>query len=129
MLIPQLFLSGTLTAAGLPKLVPPVAAEHSPLQRRVVLLDTIGENKHVNYNFTLQIYHSFGHEIGHNFGATHNPEEFNSTSGDGYAHLILVRTVKQAIQTYKDQFSQQEQPNIRDIEQFLVITHLGTTTV
>jgi len=34
-------------------------------------------------------YYSFGHEIGHNFGATHNPEEFTTTSGDGYAHLIL----------------------------------------
>merc|ERR1711970_217404 len=34
-------------------------------------------------------YYSFGHEIGHNFGATHNPEEYTSTSGDGYAHLIL----------------------------------------
>ena len=33
---------------------------------------------------------SFGHEIGHNFGATHNPEQFSSTSGEGYGHLILV---------------------------------------
>ena len=91
-LIPQLFLSMTLTAVELPKLAPPVAAEHFLLQRRVVLLDTIGESKNVNYNFSLQIYHSFGHEIGHNFGATHNPEEFETTTGDGYAHLILVKT-------------------------------------
>ena len=83
----------TLTAAELPKLAPPVAAEHSPLQRRVVLLDTIGESKNINYNFYLQIYDSFGHEIGHNFGATHNPEEFETTTGDGYTHLILVRTL------------------------------------
>merc|ERR1712179_332401 len=33
-------------------------------------------------------YYSFGHEIGHNFGAQHNPEEYTSTSGDGYGHLI-----------------------------------------
>ena len=33
---------------------------------------------------------SFGHEIGHNFGAGHNPEEYSSPSGDGYGHLILV---------------------------------------
>jgi len=33
-------------------------------------------------------YYSFGHEIGHNFGADHNPEEYSSPSGDGYAHLI-----------------------------------------
>ena len=113
----------TLTAVELPKLAPPVAAKHFLLQRRVVLLDTIGQS-----NFSFQIDHSFGHEIGHNCGATHNPEEFETTSGDGYAHLILVKTFKQAVQAYKDQFSQQELPNIRDIEQFLVITYLGTTT-
>ena len=107
-LIPQFFLSMTLTAVELPKLVPPVAAEHSLLQRRVVLLDTIGESKNVNYNFSLQIYPSFGHQIWHNFGATHNPEEFETTSGDGYAHLILVKNVKQAVQAYTDQFSQQD---------------------
>merc|ERR1712112_555471 len=33
-------------------------------------------------------YYSFGHEIGHNFGSNHNPEQYSSTSGDGYGHLI-----------------------------------------
>lgn len=33
-------------------------------------------------------YYSFGHEIGHNFGALHNPEQYSSTDGDGYGHLI-----------------------------------------
>lgn len=33
-------------------------------------------------------YYSFGHEIGHNFGAQHNPEQYSSTDGDGYGHLI-----------------------------------------
>merc|ERR1712227_732117 len=35
-------------------------------------------------------YYSFGHEIGHNLGATHNPEEStNSVFDYGHAHLIL----------------------------------------
>eukprot|EP00092_Neocalanus_flemingeri_P030752 GFUD01033395.1.p1 GENE.GFUD01033395.1~~GFUD01033395.1.p1 ORF type:complete len:725 (+),score=108.76 GFUD01033395.1:33-2207(+) len=33
-------------------------------------------------------YYSFGHEISHNFGAHHNPEE-DPTPGDAHAHLIL----------------------------------------
>ena len=35
-------------------------------------------------------YYSFGHEIGHNFGANHNREKFDSHSGIGYGHLIQV---------------------------------------
>merc|ERR1719312_1387233 len=34
-------------------------------------------------------YYSFGHEIGHNFDANHNPEEYSSPSGYNYGHLIL----------------------------------------
>merc|ERR1719495_2700341 len=35
-------------------------------------------------------YYSFGHEIGHNFGAHHDPAQFPSgTSGDKYGHWIL----------------------------------------
>jgi len=35
-------------------------------------------------------YYSFGHEIGHNFGAHHDPAQFTSgTSGDKYGHWIL----------------------------------------
>ena len=34
-------------------------------------------------------YYSFGHEIGHNFGATHNPEvSTNAEFSYGHAHLI-----------------------------------------
>ena len=34
-------------------------------------------------------YYSFGHEIGHNFGAHHNPEIVNNNYYyDGHAHLI-----------------------------------------
>ena len=43
-----------------------------------------------NNCFFMTFVFSFGHEIGHNFGATHNREQFSSPSGDGYGHLILV---------------------------------------
>jgi len=41
-------------------------------------------------------YYSFGHEIGHNLGATHNPEEStNSVFDHGHAHLILPTSAAQ----------------------------------
>ena len=40
--------------------------------------------------FFVTIFFSFGHEIGHNFGASHNREQFSSPLGDGYGHLIMV---------------------------------------
>jgi len=33
-------------------------------------------------------YYSFGHEIGHNFGAKHNREQYSSHDGDKYGYLI-----------------------------------------
>merc|ERR1711962_620456 len=40
-------------------------------------------------------YYSFGHEIGHNFGAHHNPEQSSAPSGDKYGHLILPTGAQQ----------------------------------
>ena len=54
-----------------------------------------GTNSTLYQNY---IYFSFGHEIGHNFGSNHNPEQYSSTSGDGYGHLIKVRNCQKKIQ-------------------------------
>ena len=55
-----------------------------------MLLDTTGWKDYYYPFIRIMYLLSFGHEIGHNFGADHNPEEYSSPSGDGYGHLILV---------------------------------------
>ena len=45
-------------------------------------------------------YYSFGHELGHNFGATHNPEvSTNSYFGYGHGHLIEAGTASTGYRT------------------------------
>jgi len=40
----------------------------------------------------IHLLFSFGHELGHNFGALHNPKEYKDKNiaiiGDKYGHLI-----------------------------------------
>ena len=73
---------------------------------------------------------SFGHEIGHNFGADHNPEEYTSPSGYNYGHLILVRISQfKHLKTERYLFSQLGTLRTLVTGQFWATTLLDTGTV
>ena len=93
----QLCLLLTWVVVALPSPTPLAAATHSLLPRKAVPLDTTGHTLIILITFLNSISYSFGHELGHNFGAYHNVEQYSSSSlsshpySYGHGYLIKVR--------------------------------------